>query len=138
MREELIKKATQQLSEDINAPLPIVTLEDFFEGNDDIGAIGCNLFEHPGIQTFYEILKDIRAKDSVQDVFIEIYELPEDDDLWPFSERVYILSNSSIDEITEWIKELEPSAVDEGWMFGIPEVAPKLKDGYNVYSIWWD
>lgn len=31
--------------------VPILLLEDFFEGNTDEGSIGCNLLEHRGIKT---------------------------------------------------------------------------------------
>jgi hypothetical protein len=42
-----------------HTPLPLVSLEDFFIGNGDQYSIGCNLTEHPGLETFYKILKQL-------------------------------------------------------------------------------
>jgi len=135
--ESLLKNIYEQEGE-LEGSLPVVSLELFFEGNDDIGSIGCNLLNHPGIEKFYSVLKHIRNKSNVQDVFIEIMEYEEGDDVWPFSERVYILTEASTGEVTNWVKELEIDDISEGYMFGQPKVAPKLKVGYFVYSIWWD
>lgn len=135
MKKDLLKAIKKQEKEDT---LPIVSLELFFEGNDDEGSIGCNLLEHPGVEMFYQKLKSIRDKDNVQDVFVEIYEVDDNDEYWPFSERVYILTNVSEVEVPEWTSELEPSDIGEGWNFGTPLAAPKLILGYKVYSIWWD
>ena len=49
---------------------PVVTLEDFFEGNQDEASIGCNLVDHPGVDRFYETLRGIRDRADVQDVLV--------------------------------------------------------------------
>ncbi|WP_053366253.1 hypothetical protein [Bacillus sp. FJAT-27245] len=137
MREKLVENIySQGYPEEETAP--IVTLEDFFEGNSDESSIGCNLMEHPGIETFYGVLRNIREKDNVQDVFVEIMELEDDEEDWPFSERIYILTNAEIELVEDWVKILEPSELDEGYAFGQPPFAPELFDGYKVYSVWWD
>jgi hypothetical protein len=53
-------------------PLPLVTLEDFFEGNNDTNSIAVTLLQHPGVDYFYRALKEIRARPDVQDVLMEI------------------------------------------------------------------
>jgi hypothetical protein len=30
----------------------LVTIDQFFDGNDDLGSIGCNLAPHPGLHVF--------------------------------------------------------------------------------------
>jgi hypothetical protein len=81
-RERLLKKIAQL------GPVryPVVPLEDFFEGNSAPGSIGCNLrkSENPGIAGFFQALKEIRDRPDVQDVLVEIYEMPEDVTTWPF------------------------------------------------------
>jgi hypothetical protein len=52
-REDLLRGIRAQwvlAVRDAKDPLPVVSLEAFFEGNDDYGSIGCNLLEseHPG------------------------------------------------------------------------------------------
>ena len=88
-RDSLIEKVRAQCHPDQfsrDEPLPVVGLEDFFDGNDDDGSIGCNLLEneHPGPEGFYTVLKAIRSRPEVQDILVEVYEV--EDGQWPFSE----------------------------------------------------
>ena len=121
-------------------PLPAVSLEDFFNGNDDEGSIGCNLVEHPGPQFFFERLKEIRARDDVQDVLVEVNEVEEGDEtMWPFSDRIYILTSAAKDEVADWVVPLMADEVEEGFAFDMsPEPVPQLREGMKVYGVWWD
>ena len=126
---------------DINKPpkpAPVVSLEGFFEGNEDEGSIGCNLVQHPGIDSFYRVLKQIRGRDDVQDVLIEIYEFEDEYADWPFSESVYIVTSATKEDVTEWMQPLQPDEIGEGWTGGRPSAAPEVKEGYKVYRAWWD
>src|SRR3954447_10874149 len=58
-------------------PEPVVSLEQFFEDNVDLGSIGGNLHPHPGIATFYRVLRDIRDRPEVDDVLVGISEVVE-------------------------------------------------------------
>lgn len=137
MRESLKEKIYSQGYPNAEAA-PIVSIEDFFEGNNDEGSIGCNLLEHPGIDTFYKVFLDIREKTNVQNVFVEIMEIEDNEDYWAFSERVYILTSADISTVEGWVEQLQPTEIDEGYAFGKPPLAPDLKEGYKVISIWWD
>ncbi|NFT91086.1 tryptophan synthase subunit alpha [Clostridium botulinum] len=137
MKESLLATIYAQEEENENL-LPIVSLELFFEGNDDIGSIGCNILEHPGTEKFYSILKEIRNKPNVQDVLIEIMEYDEGDDVWPFSERVYILTDAEEEEVMKWVEDLDISEISEGYIYGQSKAAPKLSGRCRVYSLWWD
>ena len=122
---------------DYTAPDPIVSLEEFFNGNEDPGSIGCNLTGHPGLDRFYAGLKAIRARPDVQDVFVAIHEIGEDT-VWPFSECVYILTSARTGEVAKWMEPLKPSEISEGWLYQQPPNAPELKAGMRVVSCWWD
>jgi len=137
MREDLLEKIYEQ-EDKIESSLPVVSLELFFEGNNDIGSIGCNLLNHPGIEKFYSILKQARNKPNVQDILVEIMEHDEDDEIWTFSERVYILTDEEENEVIKWVRDLQISEISQGYMYGQPKFAPKLRKGYKVYSLWWD
>jgi hypothetical protein len=140
LREELIYKIKLQGNpNEYDQPCPIIDLESFFEGNEDIGSIGCNLHEHPGIGTFYKVLKKVRQREDVLDVLVEIYEIDEEnDEVWPFSERIYIITKAKEDDVASWIAALEFDEIDEGWQYGKPQAAPEFPPGYTVYSVWWD
>jgi hypothetical protein len=140
-RTELITKIKQQNLPlpSGNQPHPIVSIEDFFIGNDDVGSIGCNLLDHPGVEVFYEAFASIREKPSVQEVFVEINEIDEaSEGVWPFSDRVYVLTSASREEVANWVSELEPDEIEEGYAYGPPPSAIQLEPGMRVYGIWWD
>jgi len=126
-------------SSDAAAPLPVVPLEAFFTLNDDLGSIGCNLAEHPGPQRFYELLSGIRSKPVVEDVLVEINEVDETDpDVWPLSERVYVLTSADDQSVAEWLAELQPDSIEEGWAYGTPRGAPAVVPPNRVWGAWWD
>jgi hypothetical protein len=120
-------------------PLPLVTLEEFFSGNDDFGSIGCNLSPLLGPRLFYEKLKEIRARPNVKDVLVEINEVvPEDSETWPFSDRVYIFTDASPDEVSRWAATLRPDTIEEGFANGKHRQAPDFEPGVRTYALWWD
>ena len=47
-RAALINKIKSIALPETTDKTPVVSIEEFFEGNDDLGSIGCNLYEHPG------------------------------------------------------------------------------------------
>jgi hypothetical protein len=49
-------------------PAPVVSLELFFEGNDDLASIGCNLTDHPGVPHFFTVLRNLRDRAEAQEV----------------------------------------------------------------------
>jgi hypothetical protein len=117
---------------------PTLTLEEFFEGNSDLGSIGCNLPDHPGVDCFYDVLRTIRARGDVQDVLVGISEDMGDEE-WPFSDSVYILTSAPAEEVARWVAPLQPDPLGEpGYFPAPPPEAPQLKPGYVAYTVWWD
>ncbi|HET9399862.1 MAG TPA: hypothetical protein VFO34_02840 [Candidatus Acidoferrales bacterium] len=119
------------------SPGPTVSLEDFFDGNDDVGSIGCNLLVHPGVDRFYRIFKEIRWHPRVQDVRVEIKDLV-DEHSWPFADTVFVLTSMDRHELYEAAAELNPDEVGEFIPANIPVDLQPLKDGMKVLGIWWD
>jgi hypothetical protein len=75
---------------DINngsGPCPLVTLEEFFEGNHDYGSIGYNLPDPPSPQEFYAFLLQVRSRADVRDVRIAVMDLP-DPNGWPSTDTM--------------------------------------------------
>jgi hypothetical protein len=140
-RAELIKKIKQQgfPSPSNKKPYPIVTLEEFFVGNDDLGSIGCNLIDHPGISLFYETFLSIRGKPNVRDVLVEIKDMEEESEgIWPFSDTIYILTSATREEVTSWVYILGPDEVQEDFSDNNRALALDIKPDIKVYSVWWD
>jgi hypothetical protein len=119
-------------------PEPVVTLELFFHGNDDVGSIGCNLTDRPGTARFYAVLREIRDRPEVHDVRIGISEVMGGGE-WPFSDHVYVITTASAAEVAEWAAELQPDEPGEGWWNGQPPAEPlALPPGAHVVTLWWD
>src|SRR5688500_15349378 len=101
-REKLIAKIEAQNPPD-ELPEIVVSLEDFFTGNNDRGSIGANLGPNqPPIAEFYRALREIRAKPEVQDVLVRIYDY-DDPTSWPYTDTVYIISSAPLPTIKEWV-----------------------------------
>lgn len=70
---------------------------------------------------------------------MEIYEVEESDPtMWPFSERIYIVTKEAPVSVEEWLSELEPSSIDEGYVFGRPAKGPEVSFPFKVWGVWWD
>lgn len=124
---------------DFSRPRPLVTLEEFFTGNDDYGSIGYNLPEQPSPQEFFQILRRIRDRENVADVRIEVQD-HEDPQGWPSSDTVWIVTSALADDVTSWLPDaVKPDDLVLG--FGISETKTEpyeLPANMNAIGIWYD
>jgi len=132
-KQELIEISTSQLEAQKGGAL--VTIDEFFDGNEDPNSIGCNLCDdHPGLAFFRQRLKEIEARADVTELWMEIYDWREGE--WPFSENVLI--RGSLDE--ETVKALaEPLMPSEIWVrdVRVPHSRVTTLIG-KIYNLWWD
>jgi len=136
-RNQLVEKLKTRSNPVGQHPGPTISLEDFFEENDDLMSIGCNLSAHPGIDTFYRRFLAIRSRRDVQDVLVEIRDLV-DDHSWPFTDTVFVLTSMDSGELRKSIAELNPDEVGVFPPGSIPTDLPTLKSGMKVLGVWWD
>jgi hypothetical protein len=113
----------------------LVKITEFFDGNDDLGSIGCNLSDHPGTEHFREVLKSIESRDDVDEVWLQIYDVDEGD--WPFSENVLIFGNAPESEIRQITQSLQPSEITKMQVEWTPSRASHLA-GRHYLNLWWD
>ena len=113
----------------------LVKVTEFFDGNDDLGSIGCNLSNHPGLDHFREVLQNIEAREDVDEVWIQIYDLEEGD--WPFAENVLFFGKATESAIREFAGSLQPSEVYELHVDWMPSRAKHLA-GRRYVNLWWD
>ena len=136
-RNALLEKLRTQTIAVGQHPGPTVSIEDFFEGNDDVGSIGCNLMSHPGVGKFHKSFADIRSRSDVQDVRVEIKDLV-DEHSWPFTDTVFVLTSMSQQNLRELVAALQPDEVGPFPSDSVPGDLPPLKDGMRVLGVWWD
>jgi hypothetical protein len=125
---------------DFSRPRPLVTLEEFFEGNNDLGSIGYNLPDPPTPAEFYILLLEIRKRVGVTDVLIEVKDL-EYPDGWPSTDMVWIITTSPPDEVRSWFPErFAPDEVYSGFEAGDAHPIEKypIPDGMHAIGAWYD
>src|SRR5436309_10323833 len=86
----------------LSTPRPLLTLEEFFEGNDDCGSIGCNLPGSVSPGEFYEVFKRIRERPEVADVLVEIRSWDDLED-WPFSDTIWVITSLAKQDIQQYL-----------------------------------
>jgi hypothetical protein len=77
----------------------IVPIDVFFDGNDDLGSIGCNLTHHPGVDVFRSILLDILGRADVMVVYAQVTEVDPGEECWPIADWVLVVGTISRDDV---------------------------------------
>lgn len=115
----------------------LLPIEEFFDGNDDLGSIGCNLDPHPGIMRFRDVLTGLAKRSDVQAIYVQISELDPGEESWPFADMVLVAGEISADSLKTAVSSLRPDEVGDSSRFG---VSPTVRErhGTPVSVIWWD
>jgi hypothetical protein len=128
---------------------PVVPLELFFSGNDDVASFAPNLEPHPGIAKIYSVLRSIQDRDDVSEVLVQIDEVLDPPE-WPYASSVYVITSASAQDVHEWAASIQPdelAADDEayGWLTYAgrdrstpPPGAPAVPPGYRPVILFWD
>ena len=117
-------------------PDQLVSIERFFDGNDDLGSIGCNLIEHPGIERFRDILVSLTRHPDVQAVYAQIAELDPGEDSWPFTDTVLVVGSIDAYTLKNLVAPLQPDEVAPS-ASPVPSLISSEHDG-EVTVLWWD
>jgi hypothetical protein len=113
-----------------------VSVAEFFDGNDDAGSIGCNIYPYPpSLKQFFETLSAIKALDKTHDLLVRIADI--DDGEWFYTDAIYLFGEYDLEEVKQLFAVLKPDEVNEGLMYGMPGNYINQSD-VKAYSIWWD
>jgi len=130
-RDELIARLISQ-------PAPqIVSIAQFLAGNNDPGSIGCNLLDHPGLNTFRAVFDRLTDRPDVDAVYAQIAELDPGAGSWPFADTVFVVGNIARDHLVTEMTLLQP---DEVSLVAAPNVPSPLSHHAQtpVHLVWWD
>jgi hypothetical protein len=124
---------------DPTTPRPLVTLEEFFDGNDDMGSIGYNFgARQPAPSEFYSFFKRIRARRDVADVRVEISQ-HDDPEAWPVTDTIWIVTSASDSDVSAWLGDR--FAADD-LLNGLPPDrkfdALSIPAKMRAVGVWWD
>lgn len=115
----------------------IVSIERFFDGNDDVGSIGCNLIEHPGVATFRDVFIGLLRRPDVEAIYARISELDPGDDCWPFTDTVIVAGTIPADELRSAVAVLQPDEIGAAEEFGVA-LPDGERHGTPALVVWWD
>lgn len=125
--------------ENRKVPVPLLTLEEFFEGNDETGSIGCNLPACPEPKELYTLLASIRSRPDVSDVKIQVTCLDDPGKMWPFSDTVWIMTSADELAVASWFPDrLAPSETWTGWTEGRNFEPLEIAKGHHPVAVWFD
>jgi len=115
----------------------LIPIAEFFDGNDDLGSIGCNLDPHPGVDAFRDVFTWLLRRPDVEAVYAQIAELDPGEESWPFTDTVLLAGKISADDLRSAVSSLRPDEVGDSQQFGIsPSIAER--HGSPVLVVWWD
>ncbi len=125
---------------DTFAPKPLLTLEEFFDGNEVTGSILCNVvldeeaYDAPTPRQVRAVLETIRARDDVDDVRVAIAMF--DDPDWPFAEEVVVVTDAEPDVVASWFPEVyAPDAITDAG----DEEYEDIRGAIERFRVcWWD
>src|SRR5262245_5850331 len=124
---------------DFSRPRPLVTLEEFFDGNSDTGSIGYNLPDPPTPKEFYDLLKGIRDRPGVKDVRVAVMDL-EDPERWPSTDTIWIITSATLDQVKSWFpKRFAPDEIwDDFDKSAAKFEAYNVPQGMRAVGAWYD
>ena len=121
----------------VEAEPQVVPIAEFLDGNDDLASIGCNLLEHPGMDTFREVFRRVSARADVEAVYAQIAELDPGEESWPFADTVWVVGTIPVPDLTAILEPLDPDEVG----FAPPADVPAGLTGRHktpILLVWWD
>lgn len=117
---------------------PLLTLEEFFDGNDDPGSIWCNLPLGPDAEPHElarTVLEGIRSRPDVADVRVAVADVDQPE--WPYASTVLIVTDAAPEEVGSWFSEdTAPDVVDQ--LDDRSDLEPGMLPDAPVVRCWWD
>ena len=121
----------------------LISIDEFFDGNNDEASIAPNLIEKPKVSEYYRVFKKLSKNPKVIASFVKLNEVmiydngKLNDNEWFYSDMIYIIGGLTKEEIKEITKSLEPDEVEYDDEMTIRNIDKKYKDK-NIVYIWWD
>lgn len=115
-----------------------LSLDDFFNGNDNFGSIGVNIYPNqPPPGKFYEVFKRLIDQKKADFIYVRITDVEDPED-WFFSDLIYVVGSIGLNELQNLINDLMPFEIGKGWLRKKPVNIYGDLNGKNVWSVVWD
>jgi hypothetical protein len=113
----------------------IISIEQFFDGNDDDSSIGWNVIPYPGIDAFRNLLTGLLRRSDVLAVYAQIAELDQNEDVWPSTEMIFCIGTILPDDLRNILSPLGPTEVCS-IEYAVPEFI-RQKHKAPVVAVLW-
>lgn len=137
MNEEKRDRIFHEISERLDPVL--ISVANFFEGNEYDASIGRCLNPHPGIGTFKTIFEKLQQRPDVSGIYMLVADANPALD-WPFTDTVYITGNISTEELSTFLAPLQPDEVGNiaEFDYEVPEAILEKHPEEKIQLVWWD
>jgi hypothetical protein len=113
----------------------LVEISAFFASNPSEADIGCNLYPHPGIPVFRELLESLSKRPDVARVFVEL--IDSGDTGIGFTDRVWVVGKPDQNELQQLATTLRADLLDPEELGG-PEGLPDQYRHLPLLALFWD
>jgi hypothetical protein len=141
-RDQLVKKYDLMKFPNIKQPI-LLTVDEFFDGNNDQASIAPNLEAKLPMTEYYKVLKSLSVNPKTIGAFAEIKDVmiydngQLKDDEWFYTDIIYFVGDLTKEEIKEATNSLQPDEVEYDTENRITGLSEKYK-GKKVVYVWWD
>jgi hypothetical protein len=121
-----------------DGPMPLLTLDEFFDGNTEEGSLAPNQWGYgrPPLAELAERLRRIERRPDVAWVRVQLH--PETVEMGELTaEAVAVCSTADEAACTAWVEGFEADGVVSGLVDAYRDV-PGVPDGATVWSVVWD
>ncbi len=115
-----------------------VSIERFFDGNDDAASIGGNLAKHPGVEAFRDVLAGLRGRAGVRAVYAQIFEVDPGEEYWPSCDTVLVVGAIPATELRTAVRALKPDEVRAVEPDELPADVARQHGAAPVLAIGWE
>ncbi len=141
-RKQLLEKL-EALDALDDAHFPVVTLDEYFTGNDQEESIAPNQWEYgrPPIREIHAHFQAIAQRPDVQGVYVGLHQdwsMALECDDWPAAENIHVISSVRQETAEQWLEGLEADGLIVGWPYGKHAAAPEPGAGFHIYTVCWD
>ena len=120
--------------------LPVVTLDEYFDGNEQEDSIAPNQWGYgrPTLREIHAHFQAIARRPDVQGVYVGLHQdwgMALECDDWPAAENIHVISSASQADAEQWLEGLEADGLVTGWPYGKHAAAPEAGRVPGLYGL---
>ena len=114
--------------------LPVVTLDEYFDGNAQEDSIAPNQWGYgrPTLREIHAHFQAIARRPDVQGVYVGLHQdwgMALECDDWPAAENIHVISSATQADAERWLEGLEADGLITGWPYGKHAAGPEAGRG---------